>query len=85
MMSEYYEGMPECWDVMNCPEEIRENCPAYPEHGKECWKVTGTKCSQGGHDMSVVSDKILYCRNECRFYKEYIRKNILKNYHEAEG
>ncbi len=64
---------PKCWEVMNCPEEVRATCPAYPEHGAECWKVTGTRCGQGEHDMKDVSEKILHCRSECRFYKEYIK------------
>ena len=56
MMSENHKGMPDCWEVMDCPEEVRETCPAYPDHGKECWKLTGTKCAQGMHDMRDVSD-----------------------------
>ncbi len=73
MMSEYYKGIPDCWDIMCCPREVRASCPAYPDHGSECWKVTGTMCAQGKFNKKNLSEKILYCRNECEFYKEFIR------------
>ncbi len=26
-----------CWETRNCPEEVRENCPAYKEKNYPCW------------------------------------------------
>jgi D-cysteine desulfhydrase len=30
----------QCWQITNCPEEIRNNCPAYFNHEYRFWKVT---------------------------------------------
>ncbi|MGO9572224.1 MAG: hypothetical protein ACLP5H_32300 [Desulfomonilaceae bacterium] len=32
-----------CWEFKNCPPTTRENCPAYPNHGRDCWQVMGKK------------------------------------------
>ena len=76
MANENYNGIPNCWDVMGCNGVLRKTCTAYPYQGKACWIVTGVKCGQGEHIMEDASEKILYCRNECRFYKENIKANF---------
>lgn len=58
---------------MDCPEEVCRVCPAHPDHGRECWKVTGTKCAGGKFIKSSAEEKILHCRNECGFYKTYLK------------
>ncbi|MFX1573189.1 MAG: 1-aminocyclopropane-1-carboxylate deaminase/D-cysteine desulfhydrase [Promethearchaeota archaeon] len=30
----------QCWQITNCPEKIRNNCPAYFNHEYRFWKVT---------------------------------------------
>ena len=74
MISENYKGIPDCWDVMGCPEVLRKTCTAYPYQGKSCWMVTGTKCGQGEHFMLDADEKIIYCRNKCKFYEEYVKE-----------
>ncbi len=74
-MSENYMGIPDCWEVMVCTGVVRDVCPAYPDHGKGCWKVTGTCCAQGRLVTKDVSEKMLHCRNKCKFYRDHI------NYH----
>ncbi len=71
MESSLLEGFPNCWEVMECKEGVCMTCPAYPDHGRECWKVTGTLCGQGRLKKADFGEKILYCRNQCKFYKEY--------------
>jgi len=63
-----------CWEFKNCPEEIRSRCPAYPERGLDCWKVTGTKCEGGLIEKVSLEEKILYCRKNCEFYKRFAHK-----------
>ena len=58
-----------CWEFMECQKDIFEDCPAYPNRGLDCWKVTGTKCGQGKHEMPSLQEKIQYCRR-CAFYVE---------------
>jgi len=30
----------QCWQITNCPEDIRNKCPAYFNHEYRFWKVT---------------------------------------------
>jgi methyl-accepting chemotaxis protein len=55
-----------CWEMKNCPTDRRDNCPAYPDRGPECWKVTGTMC--GGAEQGDMTKKIEKCR-ECNYYQ----------------
>lgn len=32
-----------CWEFHRCA--IHGNCPAHPEHGRDCWNIEGTLCS----------------------------------------
>lgn len=70
------EGL-SCWDVQQCPTEERNSCPAYPNMGRECWKVTGTKCAQGKYEMASFAEKIMYCRNECGFYRDFVKQSYV--------
>jgi hypothetical protein len=69
---------PNCWEMMNCSIDVRNRCPAYPDMGRECWKVTGTKCNAGTLEESSLSEKIIYCRGKCAYYKKYIARGHLK-------
>lgn len=55
----------DCWQFMKCGREAK--CPAYPEHGRDCFAVTGTTC--GGETQGAYVDKIENCRTGCEFYK----------------
>ena len=55
-----------CWEVKNCPNERRNNCPAYPDNGGDCWMVTGTQC--GGSEQGTYREKMANCR-KCDTYK----------------
>lgn len=63
----------DCWDFMRCGDKVYENCPAYPNKGRECWKVTGTKCDHGKLEKSSILEKIAFCRS-CGFYTDYAQK-----------
>jgi methyl-accepting chemotaxis protein len=63
-----------CWESKKCGRIPGGNkigefgiCPAYPDHGKDCWAVAGTFC--GGKVQASVGDKIGGCM-VCNFYKE---------------
>jgi len=55
-----------CWEVLNCPDERRDICPAYPTQGDSCWMVTGTQC--GGKEQGSYHEKIANCR-KCNVYQ----------------
>ena len=46
-------------------------CPAYPNHGRQCWLVVGTFC--GGTVQGIEAEKLGNCRR-CEFYKAMNRK-----------
>lgn len=54
-----------CWSLKNCPQDRMLNCPAYPDHGNNCWMVTGTQC--GGLTQGSYHDKMDNCR-KCDAY-----------------
>jgi methyl-accepting chemotaxis protein len=56
--------MGNCWELLNCGRE--SGCPAYPNHGRECFAVTGTTCR--GIQQGTYEDKIQKCRDTCSFY-----------------
>ncbi len=62
-----------CWEFIKCPEHTHQACPAYPDKGSDCWRVTGTKCAQGRIEKATSIEKIEHCRS-CGFYKTYAHK-----------
>ena len=48
-----------CWELLKCGKE--SNCPAYPDHGRECYAVTGTMCNgkqQGAENHAEPVDQV---------------------------
>ncbi|MBU4154253.1 MAG: CZB domain-containing protein [Proteobacteria bacterium] len=54
-----------CWEIKNCPTDRRNSCPAYPEHGGQCWMVTATLC--GGQEQGSYHEKMTNCK-KCNVY-----------------
>jgi len=54
-----------CWEIKNCPDARRAGCPAFPEHGGQCWAVTATMC--GGEKQGSYREKMAKCR-QCEVY-----------------
>ena len=55
-----------CWDYTKCRRQAE--CPAYPDHGRTCFAVTGTWCR--GEKQASYEAKIERCRSLCGFYKD---------------
>ena len=55
-----------CWEFQKCKNELKEQCSAYPNNGKDCWKVTGTLCK--GIVQKDLKTKIHQCQI-CNYYK----------------
>lgn len=56
-----------CWDLMNCPDETREKCPAYLNEDRRCWLIAGTWC--GGEVQKDLTRKQDRCVT-CKFFQE---------------
>ena len=65
--SEVNEFAP-CWEIKNCPEDRKLTCPAHPEYGDTCWKVTGTLC--GGEKQGSYAKKMARCL-QCEVHKTH--------------
>jgi len=54
-----------CWDFTKCNKA--KECSAYPDHGFDCWNVTGTMCR--GEEQGSYEEKIGKCREVCKYYQ----------------
>jgi D-cysteine desulfhydrase len=53
----YYENkLFQCWQLTDCPKEIKNKCPAYLNHEYRFWKVTECKLEKDTH--SIIKDKL---------------------------
>lgn len=58
-----------CWDIRNCPEETKLNCPAWEfNSGDFCWFIGGTICNNITH--KTWDEKMAFCKN-CVVMKNY--------------
>lgn len=59
-----------CWDIIKCPVEKKENCPAWEFNaGNLCWFINGTICHQKARKN--WQEKITLCR-KCKVMKRLI-------------
>jgi hypothetical protein len=64
---------PNCWEFRRCTPVARALCPAHPDHGRRCWKVTGLRCDGGLVAKRTVEEKLAYCRG-CDYYRLHADK-----------
>ncbi len=63
-----------CWLTRRCPEEDRQNCPAWQfDAGNFCWFINGTICE--GTTQGSWEEKMKICR-DCEVYQSMVN---LKN------
>jgi hypothetical protein len=61
------KGTEPCWIVQSCPEEERNNCPAWEfQCGDLCWFINGTIC-RGTREKNWET-KMKTCR-KCKVFK----------------
>jgi DNA-binding XRE family transcriptional regulator len=66
------EGVQPCWDTRVCPQEQREQCPAWEfSTGDLCWFINGTICDGTVHDS--WKEKLKLCRT-CDVFKTTLSK-----------
>ena len=64
-----FKGKEQCWERMGCGQEHLQACPAYPDYGRLCWPIAGTKCSAGAR--GTHAQKIKDCES-CDFFKAVV-------------
>ena len=56
------KNISECWDVIDCPDHVKERCPAWEfKAGKLCWYINGTVCT--GEPERSWRKKMESCRS----------------------
>ncbi len=68
-----FQGKEQCWEHMKCGRDRDrafgvssvERCPAYPDYGRLCWPIAGTKCRDGARGLNAR--KIDNCES-CAFF-----------------
>jgi hypothetical protein len=64
------KGVLPCWDVRDCPAEIRRGCPAWEfNSGYLCWFINGTICE--GQPRVTWNSKMKICR-QCRVFRNNV-------------
>ena len=59
-----------CWTSLQCPLEVRRNCPAWEfQLGHLCWFVNGTICH--GEVQQDWAEKIKICRS-CKVFRSQL-------------
>lgn len=57
-----HEETRNCWDIQNCPEEKKKQCPAWEFNaGDLCWFIGGTICNNTTH--ATWDKKMELCKN----------------------
>jgi len=64
----FWEGKVPCWEMLRCPEKIRDECPAFRHQGLPCWQIEGTYSKLHGGGQKGCNTDI--CR-VCRVYKRW--------------
>ena len=64
----FWEDKTPCWEMLRCPEAIRNECPAFKHQGIPCWQMEGTYCKlhcagEKGHNTDICQ--------VCRVYKRW--------------
>jgi hypothetical protein len=68
-----FKGKEQCWERMGCGQERMQGCPAYPDYGRLCWPIAGTKCPTGARGKHA--QKMKDCE-ACEFFKAVVYDGI---------
>ena len=70
-----------CYEFHNCPEETRNECPAYMyEVGRGCWRIASDFIEEGCPKLRYGGGKergIMFCMKKCEWFKK-LNPNIDK-------
>lgn len=64
----FWAGKRACWEMCQCPETIRKECPAPKHQNVPCWQIEGTYCKLD--DYGARGDDTSICE-VCRVYKRW--------------
>ena len=50
----YEESKFQCWQITNCPGDIKKSCPAYLNHEYRFWKITDCKLDEKTQEKALA-------------------------------
>jgi hypothetical protein len=65
-------GEGNCWEFMNCT--VKDQCPAHPAQGRDCWHVAQTLC--WGEVQGTAEEKRETCLFKCGFPEKVARGDV---------
>ena len=71
----FWFGRTPCWQLTNCPDSVKDACPAPKYPYLPCWQIEGTYCKLDERNASGLDTSI--CR-QCRVYEQYGDRSPLK-------
>lgn len=77
-----WEGKRPCWEMCQCPEMIRSECPAPKYQSFPCWEIEGTYCKLDDYGASGRDTSICQV---CRVYKRWGENKPIKIRHFGKG
>ncbi len=64
----FWAGKRPCWEMCQCPEMIRNECPTTKFLSTPCWEIEGTYCKLDNY--GATGDDTTICQ-VCRVYKRW--------------
>ncbi len=64
-----------CWGINNCPDSVKNECPAPKHPSLPCWQIEGTYCKLDERSASCLDTSI--CKL-CQVYEQYGGRRRLK-------
>ena len=64
----FWYGKTPCWKITNCPDSVKNACPAPEYPSLPCWQIEGTYCKLDERSATGLDTSI--CRL-CVVYKQY--------------
>jgi hypothetical protein len=64
----FWEGKTPCWEMFRCPEEVKNECPAFKYQSLPCWEIEGTYSKL--YDNGTKGNNTDICQH-CRVYKKW--------------
>ncbi|MGA2957536.1 MAG: two-CW domain-containing protein [Thermodesulfobacteriota bacterium] len=64
-----FKGKEQCWQRLGCGRDRQKDCPAYPDYGRLCWPIAGTKCPTGAR--GTHAQEIKNCES-CEFFHSVV-------------
>jgi hypothetical protein len=64
----FWVGKTPCWEMFQCPVDVKNKCPAFKYRYQPCWEMEGTYCKL--FDYKEKGDGVDICQY-CRVYKRW--------------